>query len=153
GQLSKIKTQFSNCPIMVLIRTCIENNTTDIIKNLQLDLRNIAIVCETSFSYLEIAIEICTKSSKVKMIEEIIDLLNELDRGHAIIYCLTIKGCERILAELQKNNQIEIIIMITIFDIEINSKDVRLIIHTTFPFSMTNLMQETDHVACDGNLV
>nr|CAG8472815.1 410_t:CDS:10 [Entrophospora candida] len=101
----------------------------------------------------ELHFEIRKKSTKQKLVDDILIQLNDLGIGHAIIYCATIKlesQLKSLRLTLWKNGQIQIMIATNAFGLGINMSNVRLVIHYTFPISIGNLVQETGCAGHDG---
>ncbi|RIB24972.1 P-loop containing nucleoside triphosphate hydrolase protein [Gigaspora rosea] len=107
-----------------------------------------------------------------KVFDEIKSLIDEIQEGRAIIYCAHKEEYHKVLEELQKrlkNKNIDeffgtiasedknrvlekwnreitrIIIATTAFGMGINTPNVRLVIHYTFPTSISNLIQQSGH--------
>lgn len=96
--------------------------------------------------------------------EDILKIINEIEVGKCIIYCASVKGCENLLSELQdkvakeiiamyhgelaakeksnvlllwKSGKIKIIVATNAFGMGINVPDVRVVIHSGIPISMS----------------
>ncbi|CAG8646105.1 16801_t:CDS:10 [Dentiscutata erythropus] len=152
GQLGCLKKLYPNAPIMMLTATC-------------------------NFSRLEISYEVwLKKDSKDENIINMIEEIKKIDIAKCIVYCSTLFECKEISTALEKkldlllisiyhgdlskeaykyslsqwqNNQIQIMITTSTFEIGIDMPDVKLIIHYTFP--KTNLIQETGCAERNGS--
>jgi superfamily II DNA helicase RecQ len=157
---------FQEAPIMMLTATCSKEDANIIINSLNIKPENLNIIRSSSFSRPEIKIEVCSKGAKEKIIGDIVKLISEIQEGKIIIYCATVKNCEEMLEQLNnridtkynidtyhgeldglqkcqtiqkwKNGQIQLMIATNAFGMGINTPDIRLVIHNTFPLSMGN---------------
>ena len=149
---------------MMLTATCSKEDANIIINSLNIKPENLNIICSSSFSRPEITLDICPKGSREKMIGDITNLISEIQNGKVIIYCATVKSCEETLAQLTsrinptfnidiyhgeldglqksqtmqkwKNGYIQLMIATNAFGMGINTADIRLVIHITFPLSI-----------------
>ncbi|CAJ0837776.1 13542_t:CDS:2, partial [Entrophospora sp. SA101] len=175
NKLRKITTLFPDIPIMMLTGTCKEIDAHAILENLCISPSDVTFVRGISFSRPELKIEVHSKSTKEKLIREIIMLLKELEDGK----CPTVHVCDNVYellcekADLDmnmavyysslgngeknkklkswKDNKIQIMIATNAFGMGINDKKIRLVIHYTFPLSIGNLVQETGRAGRDHN--
>ncbi|CAJ0636414.1 2898_t:CDS:10, partial [Entrophospora sp. SA101] len=149
---------FPDIPIMMLTGTCKEIDAHAILENLCISPSDVTFVQGISFSCPELKIEVHSKSTKEKLIREIIMLLKELEDGKCIIYCPTVHVCDNVYELLCEKADLDMIwqcitIMIATnaFGMGINDKKIRLVIHYTFPLSIGNLVQETGRAERDHN--
>jgi len=133
---------------MMLTATCSKEDANIIINSLNIKPENLNIIRSSSFSRPEIKI------------------IDEIQEGKIIIYCATVKNCEEMLEQLNsridtkynidtyhgeldslqksqtiqkwKNGQIQLMIATNAFGMGINTPDIRLVIHNTFPLSIGN---------------
>ncbi|CAG8643193.1 9168_t:CDS:10, partial [Ambispora gerdemannii] len=160
GQLEKISILFPNSSIMMLTGTCKEVDAHAILENLHLAQHDVAIVRGTYFSHPELTMEVHSKNTKEKTVDKIITLLEELKDGKCIIYCSMVHACNDVYEQLCEksnlqlaiaNNIIQLMIATSAFGMGLNDKRVRLVIHYTFPLSISMLVQETGRAGRDRN--
>lgn len=148
---------------MLLSATCSAQDVNRICESLQISPENLNIFRNKSFARPEIRIEVRLKGQKQKLLLEIIDLIEDVIEGKVIIYCATPHSCEEIYDELAKKlapdslsmyhgnidetskkqviqewkkNQYKVMIATNAFGLGINTPDVRIVIHVTFPFNL-----------------
>ncbi|RHZ47074.1 hypothetical protein Glove_593g1 [Diversispora epigaea] len=112
------------------------------------------------------------KDNKEQFLEDILKIINEIEIGKYIIYCITIKSCKELFTNLQekvlkeiiniyhgelsakeksntlslwKTGNIQIIVATNAFSMRINELDIQIIIHVEFPISIENLIQKSGH--------
>ncbi|CAG8791260.1 21464_t:CDS:2, partial [Gigaspora rosea] len=88
---------------------------------------------------------------KDKLLEAIFKIINEITSGRIIIYCAMPDKCIDIVTALKGQYNLD---LITTYHGKMSSvyiADVSVIIHATFPISITNLVQEIGRAACDSN--
>ncbi|CAG8663828.1 9365_t:CDS:2, partial [Ambispora gerdemannii] len=179
GQLRCLKKLYSNAPIMMLTATCSQTEFDDIKSNLNISQNNLEIIRAGDFSRLEISYEVRSKrDSKDENIINIVEEIRKISMAKCIVYCSTPFECEEVSTALGKiletsslsiyhgempketrkysmsqwqKNQIQIMIATSAFGMGIDMPDVKLVIHYTFPKSITNLIQETGRAGRNGN--
>jgi superfamily II DNA helicase RecQ len=131
------------------------------------DYQQASLIHNISFEDNQIVYEVRKKKeNKAQFLNEIINIYNEIETGKCIIYCPSVKGCENLIIELQtkiskeiiamyhgelsakqkpavlfdwKSGKIRIMIVTNAFGMGINVPDVRIVIHTGFPMSISKL--------------
>ncbi|CAH1767797.1 839_t:CDS:2 [Entrophospora sp. SA101] len=100
---------FPDIPIMMLTGTCKEIDAHAILENLCISPSDVTFVQGISFSCPELKIEVHSKSTKEKLIREIIMLLKELEDGKCIIYCPTVHVCDNVYELLCEKADLDMI--------------------------------------------
>ncbi|RHZ83721.1 hypothetical protein Glove_88g115 [Diversispora epigaea] len=152
--LCNLKKNFPSAPILLLTATCRIIDAQEIVTRLGIDYQQISLVRD---------------------IYDILKIIDEIETGKCIVYCLTIKGCEDLLTNLQnkvskeitiyhselsvkeksntislwKLGKVQIIIATNVFGMGINESGVRVVIHVGFPMSIGNLIQESGRAGRD----
>ena len=148
---------------MLLSATCSVQDINQICESLQISQENLNIFRSKNLARPEIKIEVQPKGQKQKLLLEIINLIEGVIEGKVIIYCATPNSCEEIYDELAKklapdslsiyhgnidgtskkqaiqgwkNNQYKVMIATNAFGLGINTPDVRIVIHVTFPLNL-----------------
>lgn len=148
---------------MLLTATCTASDIEDIRQNLNILPTNFTIIRGSSLARKEIEIQVETKFSRQNLYSRIQNILADLTAGKCIIYCSGPNFCQELFNYLHKNlafsfglyhgeldgeqrklaiknwqmGNIQIMIATNSFGMGINAPDVRLIIHTTIPLSMS----------------
>ncbi|PKY32784.1 putative sgs1 protein [Rhizophagus irregularis] len=152
---------------MLLTAICTVSDVENIRQNLNILPNNFTIIRDLSLAQQEIKIQIESKPSKQNLYFRIQNILGGLTTGRCIIYCSGPSSCQELFNNLHENlptvsiglyhgeldgeqRKIAIRDWKISFGIGINVLDVHLIIHTTIPLSMTNLIQEIGRAEHDG---
>ncbi|CAG8714850.1 19513_t:CDS:2, partial [Dentiscutata erythropus] len=177
NQLSQLKEEFGSAPILLLTATCSEYMASQLSINLKCFSLNI--IRNIQIYRPELKLQVLPKPvKKDKLLDAIFKIINETTTGRIIIYCATPDECSNIMIALKKQYNPDLITIyhgkmsnadrkITLtgwktglyryivatnaFGMGIHVADVRVIIHVTFPISITNLVQEIGRAARDGN--
>ncbi|CAJ0762695.1 10462_t:CDS:2 [Entrophospora sp. SA101] len=112
--------------------TCKEIDAHAILENLCISPSDVTFVQGISFSCPELKIEVHSKSTKEKLIREIIMLLKELEDGKCIIYCPTVHVCDNVYELLCEKADLDMIWQVTEEVDEVQAK----------PVSKVNLMSD-----------
>ncbi|KAI8618457.1 P-loop containing nucleoside triphosphate hydrolase protein [Chytriomyces sp. MP71] len=171
--LSKLRDDYPNVPIMALTATANDQVKLDIKKVLQMG------NCKTftqSFNRTNLTYEVRKKSHK-HLDDEIVGLINTRFRNQSgIIYCSSRNACEDLATALNKKGiaasfyhagmekddrrakqeqwkagRVKVIIATIAFGMGIDKADVRFVIHYSFPQSLEGYYQETGRAGRDGN--
>jgi len=136
----------------------------EIVTRLSIDYQKISLVKDKSFENNSIIYQVQKKKdNKEQFLEDILKIINEIEVGKCIIYCVFIKECENLLTNLQakvrkevitmyhgelsakeksnalslwKSGKIQIIVATNAFGMGVNEPNVRVVIHAGFPMSM-----------------
>lgn len=170
-QLSVLKRNFPDIPILALTATATNKVQNDIID--QLNIPNCKRLV-SSFNRANLKYYVKKKTSNV--IEDIADFIkkNDLQNKSGIIYCLSRKDCEKVAEELtnrygletkcyyadnidkKKNHELwkkghlKIICATIAFGMGINKPDVRFVIHHSMPKTVEDYYQESGRAGRDG---
>lgn len=131
----------------------------------------------TDLNYFNVRYEVSHVKQKIEMFESIIDIVlsAEFDEECGIIFCDSQKDCVHLVEDLKKRGilaefyhaemnkcdrknvsekwllrNINIIVATIAFATELNSTDVRFVIHAGLPKSLENYYQETSRAGEDG---
>jgi len=163
--LKNLKELFPFAPILLLTATCRQVDLQEIITRLGIDYKQISLIRKISFEDNSIVYKMRKKKeNKEQFLSDIINIYNEIETGRCIIYCPSINSCENLMIELQtkvsegiiaiyhgelsskqksaallnwKSGKVRIMIATNAFGMGINVPDVRIVIHTAFPMSMS----------------
>lgn len=141
------------------------DDAQEIVTRLGIDHQKLLLVRDRSFGNNSITYQVQKKKdNKEQFLEDILKIINEIEVGKSIIYCVSIKECENLLTNLQakvrkeeiimfhgelsakeksnalsqwKSGKIRIIIATNAFGMGVNEPDVRAVIHAGFPISMS----------------
>jgi ATP-dependent DNA helicase RecQ len=151
-------------PILLLTATCQLVDAQEIVTRLGIDEKKLLLVWDRSFGNNSIIYQVQKKKdNKEQFLGDILKIINEIEVGKCIIYCVSIRECESLLTNLQakvrkeiitmyhgelsakeksnalslwKSGIIWIIVATNAFGMGINEPDVRVVIHAGFPMSM-----------------
>lgn len=163
--LCNLKQIFPNTPILLLSATCKNIDAQEIVTRLGINCQKISVIRDKYFGNNSIIFQVQKKKdNKERFLEDILKIINEIEVGKCIIYCASVKGCENLLSELQdkvakeiiamyhgelaakeksnvlllwKSGKIKIIVATNAFGMGINVPDVRVVIHSGIPISMS----------------
>ncbi|RIB08903.1 P-loop containing nucleoside triphosphate hydrolase protein [Gigaspora rosea] len=156
NQLSQLKDEFTSVPIL-LTATCSEYIANQLAINLKCS--HINIICNIQIYRPELNLQVLSKPAKKdKLLEAIFKTTNETSSERVIIYCSTPDECIDIMTAFKKQYNPDLTAIYhrkmsttNAFGMGVHVPDVRVIIHATFPMSITNLVQEIGRAARDGN--
>jgi len=163
--LCNLKQIFPTAPILLLTATCRMVDAQEIVTRLGIDHQKMLLVRDRSFGNNSIIYQVQKKKdNKEQFIGDILKIINEIETGKCIIYCISIKECENLLTNLQstvvqkkeiimyhgelsakeksnalslwKSGKIRIIVATNAFGMGVNEPDVRVVIYAGIPISM-----------------
>jgi ATP-dependent DNA helicase RecQ len=167
--LTVLRENFPNIPIIALTATATENVREDIVK--QLSLKNPKMFI-SSFNRPNLSYEVMPKKDSFS---SILGLIRECENSSVIIYCFSRNDTQTMVEKLnnrglkavayhaglnaktRKENQekfikdeVNIIVATIAFGMGIDKPDVRLVIHHSLPKSIEGYYQETGRAGRDG---
>ncbi|RHZ67003.1 hypothetical protein Glove_303g107 [Diversispora epigaea] len=148
--LYNLKKIFPAAPILLLTATCQISSAQEIVSHLGIDYQQISLIRDNNFEKNSIIFQVQKKKdNKEQFLEDILKIINEIEIGKCIIYCITIKSCEELFTNLQEKVSKEII---NIYHSELSAKEksntfslwktgnIRIIVATN---AFGNLVQES----------
>ena len=164
-ELSRLRREFPNVPIMALTATANQTVIEDTIR--RIGMRN-PFKHSQSFNRPNLTYTVYKKHGKCT--SQIADIIRKRPQETGIIYCLSKKGTEELVQDLQKelpdmrrnitfyhadvspeerehrqrcwsSGDIKVIVATVAFGMGINKPDVRYVIHHSLPKSLTNYYQ------------
>ncbi len=160
-----LKERWQLAPIMLLTATCTRLEVTEICTNLTIEENNFIIIRSPISHRSEIIFNVQErKEIHNQYITDIIDIINRNSHGQIIIYCATRSNCEHLYNKLQENlsdisidyfhgnlhdneremamnkwkcGNTQIMVATSAFGMGINSNNIRVVIHTGAPISMS----------------
>ncbi|GBB99624.1 hypothetical protein RclHR1_35890001 [Rhizophagus clarus] len=110
---------FSTAPILLLTATCRMVDAQEIVTRLGIDYQKMSLI--RSFGNNSIIYQVQKKKdNKEQFLGDILKIINEIEVGKCIIYCVSIKECENLLTNLQAKVRKEII---TMYHSELSAKE------------------------------
>ena len=169
-ELSRIKAEFPNTPIMALTATASAHVQEHIVSTLRL--RSVVRFVQ-SFNRSNLFYEV---RAKRKSVDGMAEWIQQHHRGQCgIVYVASIKDCERVCSDLRakglntdryhgkmanderanaqtrwSNDDVHVMVATMAFGMGINKPDVRFVIHWSFPRSVETFSQETGRAGRDG---
>lgn len=171
-KLNMLRKKFPDVPIIALTGTATEKVRKDVISVLKL--RNPQVFL-ASFNRENLYYEVREKNTS-KIVGDITEFIKTKHlRSSGIIYCISKKDCERLARDLKKegikssfyhasmtdkkrsSNQVKwmegkisVLVATIAFGMGIDKKNVRFVIHYSFPKSLENYYQESGRAGRDG---
>lgn len=155
---------FPTTSILLLTATCSQNDVEAIRQNLNINSTNFDVIRSSCLSRPEIEYEVRKKGTRERNLTEIIKIINEINYGQCIIYCSSPGMCNELLLLLQdklkeiqigtyhgglgsaerdqvmlqwKSQVLKVMVATNAFGLEINTPNIRAVIHYTFPYSIS----------------
>lgn len=173
-----MKNDFPTAPLLLLTATCRQQTAKNIQENLCCS--NLNIIRSSIIHRPEVKLSVKSKPANYeKFIAQIFEILDKMITGCSIIYTISIPECTKIAQSLKdhfgdskvgiyhsqmssedkksnsrlfKNGTIKFMVATNAFGMGININNVRIIIHTSFPLSLDNYVQEIGRAGRDGNV-
>lgn len=171
-QLSVLKENFPNVPLIALTATADKITRNDIVNQLKLNDPQIFV---TSFDRPNLSLTVKRGLNKREKIATMVHFMNAHRRQSGIIYCLSRNSTESLVEELQEfsiraaayhaglspqerdkaqedfiNDRIHVICATVAFGMGIDKSNVRWVIHYNMPGSIENYYQEIGRAGRDG---
>ncbi|CAG8553674.1 22426_t:CDS:2, partial [Gigaspora rosea] len=141
SKLGSLKLNYPEVPLLLLTATASSANINAIQKNLNIKDENFEIVKSVDMVRHEISYKVINKKDKKDtVIAEMAEMIEKIVEGKIIIYC----------ARRQDYNKIQVIIATIAFGMGLDTSDVRLVLHHTFPMSLIELIQLSGRAGRDG---
>lgn len=172
-QLSALRAQFPDTPVVALTATADESTRADILQELSIPAENVFI---SSFDRKNISLTVKANLDKKQRMRLIADFIEEHPNESGIIYCLSRKGTESMCTDLlsmgiaaeayhagldaderervQDNfirDRVQVVCATVAFGMGIDKSNIRFVIHANLPKSMEGYYQEIGRAGRDGS--
>ncbi|CAE7728052.1 Blm [Symbiodinium sp. CCMP2592] len=172
-ELRNLRVSFPNVPILACTATATDEIISSVLKQLSMVQDTVVFLSPVDRPNLQFEVRIKNKKSVVREIGELIH--SSFSGQSGIIYCLSRQNCEDVqkeLAQMQiraevyhasvnstqraavqqrwKRGETPIIVATIAFGMGVNKRDVRFVIHHSFPKSLEGYYQEAGRAGRDG---
>jgi len=171
-QLSVLRAQFPDIPVVALTATADESTRADILAELSIPPHRTFI---SSFDRRNLSLAVKANLDKKQRLGVIADFVEEHEGEAGIVYCLSRKGTESMCAELRSmgikasayhaglepserdkvqtdfiRDRIQVVCATVAFGMGIDKSNIRFVIHANLPKSMEGYYQEIGRAGRDG---
>ncbi|CAG8539106.1 26118_t:CDS:2, partial [Gigaspora rosea] len=145
-------TEIAAASFLFTTAICTKSNKETITKRLKIDTSSLIICCASESWRDNLSYEVRRKQETRDIsLNEIIVLIRENEPERSIIYCASHEHYDELVIWLYQHfdyNQVGI--ATNVFGMGVNSKDVRLVIHWTFPLKISNMIKEVGRAGRDN---
>jgi len=171
-KLGLLRERFPEVPVIALTATADKTTQRDIIKQLKLKSENVFV---SSFDRANLSLKVKRGMSEKDKLKEIVQFINKKKGLSGIIYCLSRKGTEKMVADLSLqgitaasyhagmsaearskvqeefiNDNIHVICATIAFGMGIDKSNIRWVIHNNLPKNIESYYQEIGRAGRDG---
>jgi ATP-dependent DNA helicase RecQ len=171
-KLGLLRERFPDVPVIALTATADKTTQRDIIKQLKLKSENVFV---SSFDRANLSLKVKRGMSEKDKLKEIVQFINRKKGQSGIIYCLSRKGTEKMVADLKTqgitaasyhagmsaearskiqeefiNDNISVICATIAFGMGIDKSNIRWVIHNNLPKNIESYYQEIGRAGRDG---